>query len=97
MPPQSGFTFSGAPLFTVFPADPDLCGRRLADPDRGSGAQPSAQNVSVTTPARAAAILNRSLWENFRTPLSILLVQIIVILIMAGLFRSCSAVYINHP
>ncbi len=27
------------------------------------------------------------LWENFRTPLSILLTQIIVILIMAGLFR----------
>ena len=48
---------------------------------------------STLSPAGAVPITTASptfkgvLWENFRTPLSILLTQIIVILAMAGLFR----------
>lgn len=51
----------------------------------GARLQP-ASGVPATTPV-AATSSTRILWENFRTPLSILLTQIIVILIMAGLFR----------
>lgn len=51
----------------------------------GSKLQPVAPTV-VTAPQPTAQPTN-VLWENFRTPLSILLTQIIVILIMAGLFR----------
>jgi Kef-type K+ transport system membrane component KefB len=53
----------------------------------GARLQP-ASGVPVNQPAPAAATSSTSvLWDNFRTPLSILLTQIIVILIMAGLFR----------
>jgi len=53
----------------------------------GARLQP-ASGVPATTPAPTAATSSTSiLWENFRSPLSILLTQIIVILIMAGLFR----------
>ena len=44
------------------------------------------QPATLATPALQAPSSN-VLWENFRTPLSILLTQIIVILTMAGLFR----------
>ncbi len=47
----------------------------------GARLQP-ANGVSITTPAPTSS--SDVLWENFRTPLSILLTQIIVILIMAG-------------
>src|ERR1044072_8614207 len=47
---------------------------------------PRLQPVPVATPSSPAPSGN-ILWENFRTPLSILLMQIVVILTMAGLFR----------
>jgi hypothetical protein len=46
-----------------------------------------ANELSLYQPAPAATTSTSILWENFRSPLSILLTQIIVILIMAGLFR----------
>jgi Kef-type K+ transport system membrane component KefB len=46
----------------------------------------SLQPVAVATPTSEAPSTN-VLWENFRTPLSVLLIQIIVILMMSGLFR----------
>ena len=53
----------------------------------GARLQP-ASGVPVNQPAPAATTASTGvLWENFRTPLSILLTQIIVILVMAGLFR----------
>src|SRR6185295_5109618 len=86
MPPRPGFSFSDArhylPYFLmllVFVAGVWLV---LA---AGARLQP-ASGVPATTPA-AATSSTSILWENFRTPLSILLTQIIVILIMAGLFR----------
>jgi len=50
----------------------------------GSRLQPAN---GISTPQPAPAHSTSVLWENFRTPLSILLTQIIVILILAGLFR----------
>jgi K+:H+ antiporter len=53
----------------------------------GARLQP-ASGVPVNQPAAASTTSSTNvLWENFRTPLSILLTQVIVILIMAGLFR----------
>src|SRR6185369_9650338 len=85
MPPRPGFSFSDArhylPYFLmllVFVAGVWLV---LA---AGARLQP-ASGVPATTPAATSS--TSILWENFRTPLSILLTQIIVILIMAGLFR----------
>jgi K+:H+ antiporter len=49
----------------------------------GSRLQPATAGATPATPASPTAIV----WENFRTSLSILLTQIIVILTMAGLFR----------
>src|SRR5690242_9610750 len=50
----------------------------------GSGLQPAA-SVAIPPPD---PIPSRSvLWQNFRAPLSILLTQIVVILMVAGLFR----------
>jgi Kef-type K+ transport system membrane component KefB len=55
----------------------------LAGPRRGSALQ-----TAYAIPPHLRPLLPTSiLWENFRSPLSILLTQIIVILIMAGLFR----------
>jgi len=51
----------------------------------GSRFQPA--NAIATVPVAAPASPTGVLWENFRTSLSILLTQIIVILIIAGLFR----------
>jgi len=52
---------------------------------RGSRLQPATATTAPIVPAPASPA--NVFWENFRTPLSILLTQIIVILIMAGLFR----------
>ncbi len=51
----------------------------------GARLQP-ASGIAVNQPAPATSSTT-VLWENFRNPLSILLTQIIVILIMAGIFR----------
>ena len=51
----------------------------------GARLQP-AEGGPVSTPADTASSTS-ILWTNFRTPLSVLLTQIIIILIMAGLFR----------
>lgn len=56
----------------------------------GSGLTPvsPATPVAVTAPPAADQVsFTGVLWEHFRTPLSILLMQIIVILAMAGIFR----------
>ena len=83
MPPSRGFTFSDARhylpyflLLVIFVAGVWFI---LA---AGSRWHP----VTVAEPSSQAPSTN-ILWQNFRTPLSILLTQIIVILVMAGLFR----------
>ncbi len=85
MPSGPGFTFSHIRhylpyflLILIFVAGIWLILKAGAD----------LQPVSLTTPRPSPPASSTGvLWENFRTPLSILLVQIIVILIMAGLFR----------
>jgi Kef-type K+ transport system membrane component KefB len=84
MPPQPGFTFSNARnylpyllLLVIFVAGVWLI---LA---AGVRLHPAAQLVTTTEPISAPG----TLFENFRTPLGILLTQIIVILMLAGLFR----------
>jgi Kef-type K+ transport system membrane component KefB len=53
----------------------------------GARLQPAGEAL-VNSPSATETTSSASvLWQNFRTPLSILLMQIIVILIMAGLFR----------
>src|SRR6185369_14041397 len=83
MPPRRGFTFSDArhflPYFLLLVVFVIGVWLVLA---AGSKLQPG----TVATPPPASPPTN-VLWENFRTPLSILLTQIIVILTMAGLFR----------
>ena len=84
MPPKSGFTFSHTRaylpyllLLLFFVAGVWLIltiGGRL---------NPAGTTVTPVGDGSFTALL----WENFRTPLSILLTQIIVILIVAGLFR----------
>ncbi len=84
MPPGSRFTFSQArhylPYFLLLLVFVIGVWLILA---AGSKLQPVAPAAVTTTQATSTNVL----WENFRTPLSILLTQIIVILIMAGLFR----------
>ena len=53
----------------------------------GSKLHPVAPVAPATPQAEPQVSFTGVLWENFRTPLSILLTQIIVILIFAGLFR----------
>ena len=53
----------------------------------GSRLHPASPVSSAISPTEAPTAFTGVLWENFRTPLSILLTQIIVILIFAGLFR----------
>ncbi|HET6854613.1 MAG TPA: cation:proton antiporter [Pyrinomonadaceae bacterium] len=84
MPPRSGFTFSHARnylpyllLLLIFIAGVWLI---LAV---GSRLHPAGSVSPTTAPVSPTG----TLWENFRTPLSILLTQIIVILTLAGLFR----------
>ncbi len=84
MPPRAGFTFSHARnylpyliLLLVFVAGVWLI---LA---AGSRLHPATPPATTTDPVSATGVI----WENFRTPLSILLMQIIVILTLAGLFR----------
>jgi len=86
MPPQRGFTFSNLRhylpyllLLVIFVAGVWLilaAGARLGPVNSTSVVTPQPRTPSTGV-----------LWENFRTPLSILLTQIIVILTMAGLFR----------
>jgi Kef-type K+ transport system membrane component KefB len=88
MPPRTGFSFSDArhylPYFLMLLVFVGGVWLVLA---AGARLQP-ASAISVNSPVPASATSSTSvLWENFRTPLSILLTQIIVILIMAGLFR----------
>ena len=57
---------------------------------RGVQLNPTTPAAVTTTPVDAhgsATTVTGVLWENFRTPVSILLTQIVVILIVAGLFR----------
>jgi Kef-type K+ transport system membrane component KefB len=84
MPPRSGFSFSHARnylpyllLLLIFIGGVWLI---LAAGSRLHPANP----ISTTAPPVSAT---GALWENFRSPLSVLLTQIIVILIAAGLFR----------
>src|SRR4051812_16422423 len=51
------------------------------------GSRFDSGNVLANQPALVPAAPGRILWENFRTSLSTLLTQIIVILILPGLFR----------
>jgi K+:H+ antiporter len=53
----------------------------------GSRLGPAGAAQVPAFPTGAPISFSGALWENFRTPLSILLTQIIVILAMAGLFR----------
>jgi Kef-type K+ transport system membrane component KefB len=86
MPPRIGFRFSDTrnylPYFLLLLVFVGGVWLILA---AGSRLHP----VSPTTTATASPGITPGgiLWENFRTPLSILLTQIIVILTMAGLFR----------
>ncbi len=84
MPPTGGFTFSQTRnylpyllLLLVFVAGVWLI--------LVAGSRLNPANPMATTPAPVST--TGALWENFRSPLSILLTQIIVILILAGLFR----------
>src|ERR1041384_5513223 len=52
-----------------------------------------ANEAAQSAPAYSTSIL----WENFRTSISILLIQIIVILILAGLFRRLSRAIHQPP
>ena len=53
----------------------------------GARLHPASPVATATPPAAAQTSFTGILWEHFRSPLSILLTQIIVILIFAGLFR----------
>src|ERR1043166_7282352 len=85
MPSQPGFTFSRKrhylPYFLMILI---FVGGIWLILKAGAGLQTgTVPTLQPSLPASSTGVL----WENFRTPLSILLVQIIVILIMAGLFR----------
>ena len=84
MPPRTGFTFLHARnylpyllLLLFFIAGVWLI---LA---AGSRLHPTNTLLVATTPVSSTG----ALWENFRSPLSILLTQIIVIVLLAALFR----------
>ena len=85
MPPRPRFTFSDArhylPYFLLLLVFVIGVWLILA---AGSSLQPTAATKAIPQPQAPSSSI---LWENFRTPLSILLTQIIVILTMAGLFR----------
>jgi Kef-type K+ transport system membrane component KefB len=86
MPTRRGFTFSDIrhylPYFLMLIVFLGGVWLILA-----SGAHLQPANVVATVPATGPTSPAHILWENFRTSLSILLTQIIVILILAGLFR----------
>ncbi|HKG47436.1 MAG TPA: cation:proton antiporter [Pyrinomonadaceae bacterium] len=96
MPPRNGFSFSDArhylPYFVMLLVFVGGVWLILAS---GSRLQPAG--AIATMPAPAAVSPAGILWENFRTSLSILLTQIIVILIMAGLFRRLFRVIHQPP
>jgi len=84
MPTRAGFTFSQARnylpylLLLLF-----FVGGVWLILAAGSRLHPAGPPPITTAPVSSTG----ALWENFRTPLSILLTQIIVILAIAGLFR----------
>jgi len=96
MPPRNGFSFTDArhylPYFVMLLVFVGGVWLILAS---GSRLQPAG--AIATMPAPAAVSPAGILWENFRTSLSILLTQIIVILIMAGLFRRLFRVIHQPP
>ena len=88
MPARSGFSFSNIRrylpyflLLLVFVVGVWLI---LTAGAHLQPASPVAVSTPPTTPSASSA---GGLWENFRTSLGVLLMQIIVVLIMAGLFR----------
>jgi K+:H+ antiporter len=89
MPPRPGFSLSDIrhylPYFLMLLLFVGGLWLILAT---GSRLQPAAAPTANTTSTTASPPSSTGvIWENFRTPLSILLMQIIVILTMAGLFR----------
>ncbi|HLM23952.1 MAG TPA: cation:proton antiporter [Pyrinomonadaceae bacterium] len=86
MPPRRGFSFSDArhylPYFIMLLVFVGGVWLILA-----SGSRLEPANAIAAAPASAPPSPAGVLWGNFRTSLSILLTQIIVILIIAGLFR----------
>ena len=84
MPPRTGTTFSDARTYLPYLLLLLLfVGGIWVILAAGSRLNTSTPVALAATPQTTAIII----WENFRTPLSVLLTQIIVILIMAGLFR----------
>lgn len=85
MPTRRGFTFSDArhylPYFLLILV---FVGGVWLILSAGAGLHTGTVSTAQPSPPASSTGV---LWENFRTPLSILLMQIIVILIMAGLFR----------
>ncbi|HEY9500322.1 MAG TPA: cation:proton antiporter, partial [Pyrinomonadaceae bacterium] len=88
MPPTPRFSFSSIrhylPYFVLVAV---FIGGLWLILATGSRQHPSRSVTTAAQPAEAPTAFTGVLWENFRTPLSILLTQIIVILIFAGLFR----------
>jgi Kef-type K+ transport system membrane component KefB len=62
----------------------------------GSRKHPAGPVAAAAQPAQTQTLFKGILWENLRTPLSILLTQIIVILVFAGLFRRLFR-WMNQP
>jgi Kef-type K+ transport system membrane component KefB len=95
MPPRRGFSLSDArPYLPYFLLLLIFAGGVWLILAAGARLQPATAVpiLPAPTPTSATGIL----WENFRTSLTILLTQIIVILTMAGLFRRLFR-WINQP
>jgi len=88
MPARSGFSFSNIrhylPYFLLLLVF--VVGVWLIL-TAGAHLEPASPVAVSTPPATPAPSSTAGLWENFRTSLGVLLMQIIVVLIMAGLFR----------
>ena len=88
MPPPSRFGFSEfrhyLPYFILILL---FIGGVWAILGVGARLGPAGPTPVPASPAEVPMTFRGVLWENFRTPLSILLTQIIAILAMAGLFR----------
>ena len=86
MPPRTGFRFSDArhylPYFLLLLV---FVGGVWLILIAGSKLGPGSPTTALESPRQISS--TGFLWENFRTPLSILVTQIIVILVAAGLFR----------
>ena len=88
MPARSGFSFSNIrhylPYFLLLLVF--VVGVWLIL-TAGAHLQPATPVAVSTPPATPAPSSTGGLWQNFRTSLGVLLMQIIIVLIMAGLFR----------